>query len=427
MVETFPPSLSGKLGRSLRGLSSGGIFRDEDIAERVARARRYPRGGSWWNLGVYNSSVHGQGRIGGSTLDLPPAVDHLFLSLHLITPSLACAVGQFVLTEEAGSALDSILRTRYTTRADRKPRGVVGLRRPAEIKRDLIAEQFDRLHDDCRSWFVAHLPGAFSQGLLDTRVPTCWFLELNKVAPYSEEARLGYVEPLGLDSTYAALKSEDLPGLRLSEPTGVRRAAHTFILAGKTDEIFPDEKDLGGHRRGREGFTVALLIRLNTFMAVWGLERTLLGYEMAFGKIRDSFAALQPASIRKNLAALAVASENIAKLSADAQAVAADARRLAAEWDVVDREMPSLEPVEPRFWRMDGVWNEALREGIAASAQRVRDNEAAARDLEMTRASLVSSRTNLSLQISLRRLTWFLVVLTIVLVILGVATLDATK
>jgi hypothetical protein len=427
MVEVFPPSSSVTLGGALRRLPSGGIYRDQDLGDDVARARRYPLGGSWWNLGVFYNRLHGAVRVGGAAVELPPQVDHLLLSLYAITPSLACAVGQFVLTDAAGSSLDSIVRTHYTTRAERKPHGAVGVRRPAEIKRDLVAEELDRVHDDCRSWFQDNLPGAFSQGLLDGRVPTCCFLTLKEIRPLSEESRLGYIEPLGIDMSSMALTSDDLPGLRLSESTGVHRTAHTFLLAGKTDEIFPGNNDLGGHGRGRDGFTVALWMRLNRFMAIWGLERTLLGYEMAFGRLRDSFAAARPASIRENLSSLAVASENVAKLSGDAQAVASDAGRLAEDRHLFEKELPIFEPVEPELWRLEGTWTEMLRDSIEVSARRVRENEAVARDLEVTRASIISSRTNLSLQVSLRRLTVFLVILTIVLVIIGAATLDAMK
>lgn len=428
MVEVFPPSLSAILGRALRELPPGGIYREKDIAEEVARARRHSRGGSWWNLGFFINQLYGQGRVGGSRVTLPHQVDHLALSLHLVTPSLACAVGQFVLTDDAGSALESILRMHYSTRAERKRYGAVGIDRPAEIKRDLVADELSRVRNDCASWFRSHLPGAFCQGLLDGTVPTCWFLSLDKVKPFSDEAGLGYVEPLGLQMDYRALQSEDLPGLRLSEPTGVRRPAHTFFLAGKYGQVFPDEKDLGGHKRGRDGFTVALWMRWNTFMAMWGLERTLLGYEMAFAKIRDSFAALRnPPSLGQNLSSLAIANENLARLGADSQAVASDAALLASDPALFDREMPSLEPVQPRFWRGGERWNDMLKEGIELSARRVRENESAARSLEVTRASLVSSRTNLLLQVSLRRLTWFLVILTIALVVVAVATLRAME
>jgi hypothetical protein len=55
----------------------------------------------------------------------------------------------------------------------------------------------------------------------------------------------------------------------------------------------------------------------------------------------------------------------------------------------------------------------------------VGEAEASARDLELTRASIISSRTNLALQSSLRWLTVVLVVLTIALVAIGWATLRA--
>ncbi|MGH2556804.1 MAG: hypothetical protein ACRDHO_13950 [Actinomycetota bacterium] len=240
----------------------------------------------------------------------------------------------------------------------------------------------------------------------------------------SEQARLEYMEPLGLDVGYAALKSDDLPGLRMSQSHGVQTFPHTLMLAGRDDEVFA-RTDLGGHEKGRLGFTVALDMRLNRFMAVWALERTLLGYEMAFGRLRDSLAEALPSSVRRSLSSLEVAIANVATLGGDARAVAEDARRFAAEPEEFRRDMPSFTPVDPRAWRSEGAWNEMFREGIAASAERVRQSESVARDLEMTRASIMSSRANLTLQAWLRRLTAFLVVLTIVLVIVAVATLQA--
>lgn len=98
-------------------------------------------------------------------------------------------------------------------------------------------------------------------------------MTLNKVRPLTEEARLEYLDPVGINMGHTALSSPDLPGQRLSNPTGVSRRSHTFFLAGRTDELFPDEASLGGHGRGRGGFTVALHHRLNRFIAMWGLER----------------------------------------------------------------------------------------------------------------------------------------------------------
>jgi len=427
MVEVFPPSFTSGLDRALRRLPSAGVlFLDKSLADEVARARRYPRGGSWWNLGVFYNRLYGRRSPGSGWLDLPPQVDHLFLLLHLATPSLACAVAQFVTTDETASSLESILRSRHSTLARRKPDGVVQVSRPGEVKRDLVADELRHFHDNCRSWFSDVLPGAFSQGLLDGGIPTCWFLTLKQVRPFSDESRLDYVEPLGMELDFYALKADDLAGLRLSEPVTIRRPPHTYLLAGKEDEVFPGDDSMGGHGRGRGGFTVALLHRLDWFMAMWGLERTLLGYEMVFAKLRDSYAAMQPGSIRQNLAALTIAANNLAKLSSDAQAVGSDAGRLVDDQLRFEYGLPTFEPVQPDHWRLEGTWNDVLREEIGLSARRVRENEAAARDLEMKRASIISSRTNLTLQRSLRRLTWFLVILTVALIVLGAVTLDAT-
>lgn len=424
MVEVHPPSSSASLGKALRRLPQGGIYRDQDLAEEVARARRYPLGGWWWNLGVFHQRGSGGRMPGEGTMDLPNHVDHLFLTMHLLTPSLACSVAQFVLDDEGASKIESILRKRYTTEGVRKPHGAVGVRDPLTFKRDLVAASLDGLHDGCKAWFRTYLPGAFCDGLLEEYLPTCYFLTLDQVRPLSEEARLGYLDPVGIDAGHSALVSEELPGLRLSSPTGVNRRPHTFHLAGKRDELFPDDRALGGHGRGRGGFTVALHMRLNRFMAMWGLERALLGYEMAFGRLRDSFAETHASSIRKNLAALGVASSNVAKLGGDAQAVASDALRLTGDQRAFERELVTFEPVQPELWRIEGNWTELMRDDIGLSAERVRQIESAARDLELTRASIVSSRTNLSLQASLRRLTVFLIVLTIVLVAIGWRTLQ---
>jgi hypothetical protein len=426
MVEVFPPSLSIRLGRALGRLPSGGIYRrpGEDLAEEVARARRHPLGGWWWNLGVLNNRALGP-RPGGSTIELPDAVDHLFLTMYLMAPSLACVVGQFVLTDQAASRIDAILRARYSTEGVRQRDGSVLTRSPLTSKRELVAGELDHLHDACKSWFGVTIPGAFCDGLLEDHLPTCYFMTLDKVRPLTDEARLEYLDPVGINMGYSALASKNLPGLRLSEPTGVSRRSHTFYLAGKRDELFPNDDSLGGHGRGRGGFTVALHMRLNRFIAMWGLERTLLGYEMAFGRLRDSFSSTHPTSTRKNLAALSEAGINIATLGGDALAVARDAQRLTDNERAFGHELVTFEPVQREMWRFEGTWTDVMRNDIRASAQRVAEAEASTRDLELTRASIISSRTNLALQSSLRWLTILLVVLTIALVAIGFATLGA--
>jgi len=425
IAEVYPPSSSKALGDALRRLPRGGIVRDQDLVDDVARARRYPLGGWWWNLGVFYNKA-GDRRVPGSdAIELPPQVDHLLLTMYLVTPSLACAVGQFVLNDSAASNIESTLRRRYATEGVRSRDGSVRVRDPLTFKRELVASAIDELHDDCKAWFGRNLPGAFCDGLLEDQLPACYFLTLDKVRPLTDEARLDYLDPLGVDAGYMALASDDLPGLRLSQPVGVNRRPHTLYLAGKTDEMFPDDDVLGGHGRGRGGFTVALHMKLNRFIAMWGLERALLGYEMAFGRLRDSFSASHGSSIRRSLASLGVASSNIAQLGGDAHAVARDAQRLARDRHAFERELVTFRPVQPEMWRLEGTWTDVMRDDIAMSAERVRDIEASARDLEVTRASMISTKTNLSLQVSLRRLTIFLVVLTVVLVVIAWATLDA--
>jgi hypothetical protein len=426
VVEVFPPSSSSDLYAALRRLPDGGIFRQQDLAEEVARHRRYPRGGAWWNLGTFyrpdDRRVPGVGRI-----DLPSHIDHVFVELHMATPSLACVVGQFVLTDDSASRLEAILRTRYETKGIRNADGSVSERTPLFAKREDVAAAFDQLHDACKAWFVANFPGAFCGGLLDGYLPACYFLTLDGVRPFSDEARLEYLDPLGVDATYYALESDELPGLRLSSPTRVDPRPHTFLLAGKRTEVFAGN-DLGGHERNRFGFTVALNRRLARFMAVWGFERALLGYEMAFARLRDSLARPESRSIKQNLKELSVASRNVATLGGDAQAIAADAGRLAGDERAFKRNLIEFDPVAPELWRIEGTWTDAvLRADVALSADRLAAVEATTRDLEVTRASIVSSRTNLVLQGSLRRLTWFLLVLTVVLVAIGWATLKATS
>jgi hypothetical protein len=426
MVEVFPPSLSIRLGRELGRLPSGGIYRhpDESLAEEVARARRHPLGGWWWNLGVFNNMSVGR-RPGGEAIDLPIAIDHLFLTMYLVAPSLACVVAQFVLTDQAASTIDEIVRARYTTEGIRRRDGSVSTHTPLTFKRDLVGAELDRLHDDCKEWFGATVPGAFYDGLLEGHLPTCYFMTLDKVRPLTDQARVEYLDPVGVNMAYGALASTDLPGLRLSEPTGVKRRRHTFYLAGKRDELFLGDDSLGGHGRNRGGFTVALHMTLNRFIAMWGLERTLLGYEMAFGRLRDSFSATHPTSTRKNLATLSAAGTNIASLGGDALAVARDAQRLVDDQRAFENELVTFEPIQREMWRFEGTWTDVMRDDIQASAQRVAEAEASARDFELTRASIISSRTNLTLQSSLRWLTVVLVVLTIALVAIGWATLRA--
>lgn len=428
MVEVFPPSLSGRLGEALRDLPSGGIYREpeEDLAEEVARARRHPLGGRWWNLGVYDNATL-KPRPGGGRIELSPSVDHLFLTMYVLAPSLTCVVGQFVLGDEAAMRIDALLRARYETQAIRRRDGSVPTLTPLFAKRELVSAELDRLHNECKAFFSKRLPGKFCEGLLDNHLPTLYFMTLDKLRPFTDEARVDYLDPLGVDMGHAALTSTELPGLRLSQQTGVKRRPHTFFLAGKRDELFPGDQELGGHGRGRQGFTIALHMRLNRFVALWGLDRTLLGYEIAFGGLRDSFSSVHPVSTRKNLAALAGVERTIASLGGDAQSVARDSQRLVDDERAFSYELVTFEPFQRDMWRLEGTWTDFMRREIGASSQRVREAEKSARDLELTRASIISSRTNLALQSSLRWLTIVLVVLTIALVAIGWATLAAMR
>ncbi|MGH7929034.1 MAG: hypothetical protein ACREQV_14695, partial [Candidatus Binatia bacterium] len=331
------------------------------------------------------------------------------------------------LADQGAKGIENILRTNYETRGIRKSDGSVSQRSPLYAKREDVAAVFEELHDSCRSWFLTNFPGAFCSDLLDGQMPTCFFMILDRVHPFSDETRHEYLDPVGLEGSYYALTSSELPGLRLSSPTRVDPRPHTLLLAGKRDEVFAGS-DLGGHERTRFGFTVALDSRLARFIAMWSFERALMGYEMTFAKLRDSLARPESSSIKESVKDLSVASRNVATLGGDAQALASDARRLTADERAFKYGLLEFDPVTPDLWRIEGSWTDAvLRGDIGASAGRLRAVESTVRDLEVTRASIVTSRTNLLLQRSLRRLTWFLVVLSLVLVAIGWATLEATR
>jgi hypothetical protein len=152
-----------------------------------------------------------------------------------------------------------------------------------------------------------------------------------------------------------------------------------------------------------------------------------MGYEMAFGVLRDSLARTEGSSVKQNLASLASAASTVATLGGDAQAVATDTKRLASNEREFKHEMVEFDPVVPDLWKLEGTWTDAFRTGVMSSADRVLAAEKTIRDLDATRSSIVSSRTNLMLQSSLRRLTWFLLALTVALVIIAWATLEATR
>jgi hypothetical protein len=256
-VEVFPPSASQALYDHLRRLPSGGIFRPRELAEQVVEQRRYPWSGAWWNLGTFYAKHH-QGLVPGvGRMELPPQVDHLSIKLQMVVPSVACVVGQFVLSDETSRALEAILRTQHETQGVRNPDGSVTQRSPLFAKREDVAAVYQRLQAICMSWFASNLPGVFCRGLLDGSLPTCYFLTLDQAVPLSDQARLEYLDPLGVNHGHSALVSKELPGLRLSHPSGVDRRPHSFIIAGKREEVFAGT-DLGGHDRDGFGFTVAL-------------------------------------------------------------------------------------------------------------------------------------------------------------------------
>ena len=419
-VEYFPPSYTDDLERGLRNLGWDEPTFFSDPIRGIQKMRERHAGGHMTHLGYLVPK--------GSTLflgptarvaQLPEGVDYALADLYAVTPSLHCVVVCFVLEEYAASRLDRALRATYRTEAE-PVRGGWQHSPPDRQKAKRISEIRQDLSKSVVRWFRKNLHGLFSSGLLYGEMPICEGITTQVAEPFPapserDGALASYTSMLGIEQEFGAWRCQKAAALKVRFPRdGDRNGQYHAILA--TKEPDPTGSHLGGQLMDAEELhpTHALV---SPWLSIWGLIPLLRGYVRLVRDVRDSpalrdadqkFAALILEKFRGHLAYSIDISDVASELSVE------PVGRFPSSQSV------PFDPCSPG--QSERSLLDFLDGKIKGLASWVQGRERALRDQVVQISSLLGIEENIRTQTKLRRMTWWVLALSVFAI--GIAVLS---
>lgn len=430
VAECYPPSHSASLVSGLKRLGWD-EWRPIDVygGELVGwleQQRTHPYSGAWINLGRIvregdkKRSMVSKERIAG----LPEGVMHAYAYMRSLLPSLTLLTVQFVLDDRGAESLEEAARDTFETRVEDRD-GVRYFASVGEQKRQAAHEARAELRSRCCTWFREHLPGLFSSDEGESSFPRCEFMIFDKARPFERPpggGRKDYLWPLGMGDLPDAYEGSTLSGLRLGLPSPSDKDRLALVLAAKRDEMPSDEyfRSYGG--KNRSGMTLWLRQDAEGLMSVWALNAMLRVYERRLAELRDSIGEIDVQDTRVAAQKVQRAQSRLVLLSTDLLPLTSEVIDLCEKEEYFKYLAPRFESlVEYRSSRLE--FAAVYREDLLRRAKRTRELEVELRQVVMTVGSVVGAISQERSSRRLNYLTWALVLLTVVLVGIGIATI----
>jgi hypothetical protein len=481
-VELYTPSSITGLLNGLRRhdwLRSGS---GDDPGQWVLRWRRNPGFGGIIPLTTIvppNSGMGpGLGRIGG---DVPDGFKAIKVTLLSVTSTITGAIACFVPTDELAMRLAEELRREQQSAMPPSPSGGWWIHDVPYRK----AAAADTVRQTARGiatrWMSRYLPGMFAGGLLEGAAPTLDLLLLETVEPLagdpaSKKSNCGWLELLGLDTSFDAWVCQDVPGLKLTVGRPYRTDDATnhryhLTLAAQRRQLFSDDELDDPKRRA----PWELIWRLDSdylpaFATRWAVSGLLSGVESRLARIRD---LAEQSSHRRSTRMLNELRGELLTVGLDGHIVAADVMDFTSEVTRYDREVatfvetwtpappevtrsvvpngplrperrtPAVKRVTEAIRRLSlrigsfrtrqasdsepsVTLSARLREGQHERAEQILDDERQLRDVLVTTSNLAGAVTNLRLQIWVAVLAIISTIATVLALYLSITREPAT-
>lgn len=383
------------------------------IVDDIAEARQSDRY-LWGNFWLFSDVSHGAARYGRT--NLPSGIDRIYGKCYVLGRSLVALVLTFELTEDEAKRIDAALQDDAESRIERHGT-YVSIKTVRDIKRERIHDVRKEVTRRCLEWLKSTIPGTLSAAIEGLDPPACTLVSLAIGKPFDTEAE--YMELLYLSDPVIAERFIRHEFLYLVHADGGLMAAFNeadAVQAGWTRDL---------------GVTPEILHEeISSLMVADGLNAAFLSFEP---RLRDIRAGLNRLDIEKPAGTQVVGlRDHLLGLSREVSSVSGDVTLL------VDYAVQIWSEFSPLTWFNPDYGFSAAPETTADTKRRqlrtametLRAQEADLRDLILVISQSMSETRNLELQTQvlgltngLNRLTKWLIVLTIVLVALGVATL----
>ncbi|MCY3886087.1 MAG: hypothetical protein OXG19_00015 [Chloroflexi bacterium] len=318
----------------------------------------------------------------------------------------------FVLEEEKAAAFNDIFNEEiqtYTTPI----RNGVRVHDPMSQKQNDVRQLRENLSTAIAAWFREQLPGVFSSGTLDGKIPTCELITTRQAEPFPADAEREalsseYLRLLELDYNVDIWHSKRIPGLHFQNS---RHARHYSIVSIREQEC---QAAMGEHYPSKEKRSRLWFLdeTMSDMIVAWSILPLLEGYTQQVMKARDA-ALAGSASRKKTIGAFEAAGDSMLR-GFDISAVAIELAEMAREkfWFFLDDPQfrgPSHAPTGSEV---------SLREQLHRSADDqavwLQGIERGFREYSAQYGTLLGAKENIRLQ---KRITW----LTVTLVVLAIA------
>jgi hypothetical protein len=402
------------------------INEDEPFADEIAKARRVDSPYNSEFLLLPGPVSHPMLQRYGKPSHFPEGILRVVGQLYVLGPSMAALVLTFALAESESTGLDKALRDEATAEL-RHTGSQVGVVTVYQIKYERVQAVLDQVGGRCLDWLQDWAPGTLGNGS-GLGVPLCSLISLARGRPFQAQGE--YMRLLDLASAVNASRFAR-PDYLFLMPRRSRRRYREFVAAFNEGEASASHLDL----------SVApdiAHIALFSFMVVLGLEGILSLFESRMRATRSDLASfditqvVQPppfwdkvrlwlhlkspaespvVGLRNRLLAL---SRDIAVVSGDIRGVLND-NTLMSLW----ADYPLLQPADPSQPPPPaGNPADAPRKRIPEFIANLKAQETELRELVLVTGQVVSEGQDKRTQTSLNRLTIWLVIFTVALVIM---------
>lgn len=441
-VEFYTPSHIDSLLSGVKrfGWKQEGFRSLRDIEEWVDDSGKVSPGvrGSWLNLGFVSSSDYpfvGPSGTNNMTRNqvhpdaLPPNyVTKLHGDLISITSSLSCVIMCFILDNDYAKKIDAAIRADRQTDHKVTSQGRTVLD-PGRQKFDDIKQVRREIKATATNWFSANIPGLFSSGLLEGEMPTYELVTLRDTEPFPSERHLTpyFLRTLGLEFSYDAWASTEIPGLKLSLHDWVDRGLQYHSIFSMRESDLSDDflkRKINWAGRDARIFYVDEFLRDKWLLHLSALLLMLEGYGNHLRAVRES-SILRPDSRPNSVGVLNKLASNVS-FSIDTDAVTSELQAFAEPESWVRLPLSTFEPVEPRLYPEGYTLADSLCSAIAKHASWIQKMDSSLRDHGTQYGALVGAMENVRIQEKISFFTCVLVVLTIVLTIVTIFLMALT-
>ena len=381
----------------------------DDIAE--ARQSDYYAWGNFW---LVSDTSRGAVRYGQT--NLPSGIDHIYGNYYVLGRSLVALVLTFVLTDDEAKGIDTVLQDDAESRVERHGT-YISIKTVRDVKQKRIRDVREEVAQRCLEWLKSRIPGTLLAAIEGLDPPTCTLISLAIGKPFDTQAE--YMELLDLSRPLLAEKFIRHEFLYLVPADGGLVAAFN-----ETDAV------QAGWARDLSVTPETFHEEISSLMIADGLRAALLSFEP---RLRDLRAGLNRLDIEKPAGTQVIRlRDRLLGLSLEISTLSGDVTVLVDETVKIWSEFSPLTWVFPNegFSAVPETTAETKRRQLRKAMETLQAQEVDLRDLILVISQSMSETRNLELQTQvlgltngLSRLTRWLTVLTIVLVVLGVATL----